>query len=102
MLQSEQIIAARALLEWSQADFAEHSGIGLATIKRIEAKAGTIEVSDTTLAAIYRAFEFKNVEFINDPGVGVIRHPADADFGIVTDPRAPGGVRRAYARRDVR
>jgi len=98
MLLSEQIKAARALLGWEQAALAEKSGVGLATIKRMESSPGPVEVNQATLAAIYRAFEFARIEFTHEDGVGVILRPENASFGIVPDPNAPGGVRRAYIR----
>ena len=42
MLSSEVVRAARALLRWEQRELASASGVSLPTIKRLEAKPGTM------------------------------------------------------------
>lgn len=73
MITSEQIRAARALLRWTSARLAEASGIGPATIKRIELMEGVPAANVKTLMAIKIAFENAGIEFIGTPesGAGV-------------------------------
>lgn len=70
MLSSEQVRAARMLLRWEQRDLAERSGISLPTIKRLEAKPGSISAYDSTLSAIRTALEAAGVIFIDQNGEG--------------------------------
>lgn len=84
MLSSEQVRAARMLLRWEQRDLAERSGISLPTIKRLEAKPGSISAYDSTLSAIRAALEAAGVIFIdqNGEGPGVrLRKERDEDSG---------------------
>lgn len=79
MLTSEQVRAARMLIRWEQRDLSERSGVSLPTVKRLEAKPGTITAYETTLTAIQTALEAAGVEFIpeNGSGPGVrLRKPA--------------------------
>lgn len=71
-----QIRAARALLRWSAQDLADASGIGVATIRRIEVLNGTPFMHARTILAIKAAFEFAGVEFIGSPedAPGVVLH----------------------------
>lgn len=69
----EQIRAARGLLDWSQIDLAEHAGISVPTIKRLEAEFGP-PVSDDVRKKIRWALEKAGIEFIDDDdgeGLGV-------------------------------
>lgn len=70
MLTSEQIRAARMLVRWEQRDLAEHSGVSLPTVKRIEAKVGAVSAYDSTLTAIRSALEAAGVIFIDRNGEG--------------------------------
>lgn len=63
----EQIRAARALLDWSQSDLAEHAGLSQTGIARIEN--GTNKPNSNTLEKIKRAFDDADIEFLNDNGV---------------------------------
>lgn len=63
----EQIRAARALLDWSQADLAEQAGLSQTGIARIEN--GTNKPNSKTLTKIETAFDASNIEFIDDTGV---------------------------------
>ena len=65
-INAAQIRAARALLNWSQEELAERSGIARATIKNIENEL-TIPRADT-VDAIRVTFEENSVEFL--PGSG--------------------------------
>ena len=69
----QQVKAARALLQWSQADLSEAFGISKPTIARLEAEAGPIGGRADTERAIRAALEAAGVEFIpqNGGGAGV-------------------------------
>jgi transcriptional regulator with XRE-family HTH domain len=60
----QQIKAARALLDWKQADLAEASGVSLSTIRRYEAQYQLEQVSDSNREALQRAFEGAGIEFL--------------------------------------
>ncbi len=64
---SAQIRAARALLRWSSQELSEASGIGTATIKRMEVMEGVPSGNVRTLYAIQIALEKAGVEFIGSP-----------------------------------
>jgi len=67
LLTSAQIRAARALLRWSSADLSEQSGVGNATIKRLEVMEGVPSGQVRTLIALKQALEAAGVEFIGTP-----------------------------------
>lgn len=74
MIRPPQMRAARALLGISQTELANWAGIGVATVRRIEAAAGEISGNAQTLMRIQRALETKGVVFIDQddmqgPGV---------------------------------
>lgn len=74
MIHVEQIKAARALVGWNQLELAKSAGIGLATIRRIEAGKGPLRSNTTTALKIQRALESAGAEFLADNethGVGV-------------------------------
>ena len=85
MLSSEVVRAARALLRWEQRELASASGVSLPTIKRLEAKPGTMGAHGPTLAAIRRALEEAGVQFIAEngggPGVRLRQPPPTASEG---------------------
>jgi transcriptional regulator with XRE-family HTH domain len=70
-MHSEQIRAARALLDWSQADLAEASGVSTTTIKRMEAGSGPPGGTYENVSKLQRALEAAGIEFLNhgEPGV---------------------------------
>jgi hypothetical protein len=70
-LTSELVRAARALLRWDQRRLAESSSVSLATIKRLEAKPGTLIAHAVTVIAIRHALEAAGVEFTNGEQPGV-------------------------------
>jgi transcriptional regulator with XRE-family HTH domain len=74
MISSAQIRAARALLRWSANDLADHSGIGVATIRRLELEDGIPSSYTRTNTLIRKSLEAAGVEFIGTPedGPGVI------------------------------
>jgi hypothetical protein len=70
VITSAQIRAARALLRWGVADLASSSGIGSATIKRLEAMEGVPSANLRTVTALQEALERAGIEFIGSPTDG--------------------------------
>jgi predicted transcriptional regulator len=65
-----EIKAARMLLDWSQDRLAEAAGVGIATIKRLEAQDNGLGGRDDTVSKIVGALESAGVKFDGDqPGV---------------------------------
>jgi transcriptional regulator with XRE-family HTH domain len=74
MLEPAQIRAARALLDWRQEDLSKASGVGTATIQRLEKSDTPITGYVSTLVRIQAAFEKAGILFINEDeiaGIGV-------------------------------
>ena len=74
MLWVEQIKAARMLLGWDQSDLASQSGVGIGTVKRLEAKPGVIGGTMDTAVRLRTALEKAGIIFIaadQQGGVGV-------------------------------
>lgn len=67
---SELIRAARALLRWEQRHLSDASSVSLPTIKRLEAKHGTLIAHGSTIAALRSALEKAGIEFIDENGGG--------------------------------
>lgn len=66
-----QIRAARALLEWSQSQLVEASGLSLTTVRRMEdASIGPGKSSAENVAAVQKALEAAGVQFIAENGGG--------------------------------
>ncbi|MER8776378.1 transcriptional regulator [Mesorhizobium sp. M0977] len=70
MITSEQLRAARALLQWDQKALAAKSKVSVATIKRLEPIAGMLKANQVTIEALKRALEAGGVEFIPENGGG--------------------------------
>ncbi|WP_434617451.1 helix-turn-helix transcriptional regulator [Azospirillum sp. B2RO_4] len=76
MITAAQLKAARALLDWSQPQLAEASGLSLPTIQRME-KLGPSRSVAANVDAVRKAFEAHGVKFIpegpyhGDGGPGV-------------------------------
>ena len=70
-----QLKAARALLAWSGQDLSDASGVGVATIRRLET-GHLAAANNTTLQALVRALEDQGIEFTGNPEVnpGVVLH----------------------------
>ena len=68
MLTPAQCRAARGLIDWSQMDLAERAGVGIVTIRQLEA--GNHEPRRATLDVVRRALEAAGVEFIAENGGG--------------------------------
>lgn len=66
-----QIRAARAILRWRAEDLAEHSKLGVATVRRAEAADGPVSITPANAEAIVRALEAAGVEFTNGDAPGV-------------------------------
>jgi transcriptional regulator with XRE-family HTH domain len=64
----EQCRAARALLDWSQGRLAHMAGVGIVTVRQLEA--GTHTPRKATLDVIKRALQLGGVEFIDENGAG--------------------------------
>lgn len=70
MITSEQLRAARALLQWDQKRLAAASKVSTATIKRLEPLSGPVRANQVTVEALRRALETAGVEFISENGGG--------------------------------
>ncbi|MGN7294694.1 helix-turn-helix domain-containing protein [Rhizobium sp. SAFR-030] len=68
MLTPSQCRAARALLDWSQQQLADHSKIGNATIRNFES--GKSAPQHATLDVLRRCFESAGIIFIDQNGNG--------------------------------
>lgn len=78
MLTAPQCRAARGLLDWSQAQLAEMSSVGLSTVRNFEA--GRSLPMANNLSAIVRAFQEAGVKLIaRDGSVGVEIGQEDGD-----------------------
>ena len=71
MVTTRQVKAARALLGWSQADLARHSGISEPTIARLESLDGELGGREDTAQSIKSAVENAGMEFIEENGGGI-------------------------------
>jgi len=80
MLTAAQCRAARALLDWTQADLSRETGLSAVSVRAFE-KGGAIR--DSTARLIERAFTAAGVEFIpeNGGGAGVRLKHRDAKSG---------------------
>ena len=74
MIEPAQIRAARALLGWRQEDLSKASGVGAATVRRVESSNSSTTSYVSTLSRIQAAFEVAGVVFIEDDG--------SAGFGV--------------------
>ena len=76
MITSCQIRAARALVNWSARELAEHSKVGVATIRRMELAASVPSSNAQNLELVKRTLELSGVEFLgspdNSPGVRLV------------------------------
>jgi transcriptional regulator with XRE-family HTH domain len=68
-ISSALLRAGRGLLGWSQSDLAEHAGLSLPTVKRVETDLG-IRVSEEARSRLRTALEQAGVEFIPENGGG--------------------------------
>ena len=81
MISTDQVRAARALLRWSAQELADASGVGVATIRRMEVVDGVPSGQIRSLLAIQTALESAGVEFVgsptDSPGVRLKTKPSD-------------------------
>jgi len=68
MITPSQCRAARGLLDWTQQELADQAGVGIVTVRQVEA--GASEPRRATLEVIRRAIESAGVEFIDENGGG--------------------------------
>ena len=68
MYTSHQLRAARALLDWSASELAEHAGVHIATVQRMERHDGKVRGNAATVEKILGALETLGIEFINHDG----------------------------------
>ena len=68
MITAAQCRAARGLLDWTQQNLADRAGVGIVTVRQVEA--GISEPRKATLEVIKRAFEDSGVEFLEENGGG--------------------------------
>ena len=68
MITSSQCRAARGLLDWTQQEHADRAGVGIVTVRQLEA--GTTEPRRATLEVIRRALSSAGIEFIDENGGG--------------------------------
>ncbi len=89
MISPEQSRAARAWLNWSQADLAVKAGVGLSTIRDFEK--GVRKPMNNNMVAIRRAFYSAQVEFLSDGdgrSVGIRMPAAEEGHGDGVTPTA--------------
>lgn len=67
MISSAQLRAARALLRWSASDLSRESGVGTATIQRMEVMEGIPKGNVKTLVSLKEALETAGVVFVGTP-----------------------------------
>ena len=68
MITSAQCRAARGLLDWGQQQLADKAGVGVVTVRQLEA--GTNQPRRATLEVVRRCLETAGVEFIEENGGG--------------------------------
>jgi transcriptional regulator with XRE-family HTH domain len=70
MVTGTQIRAARAILRWSGDTLARKAGVGIQTIKRMEAVDGVPPGRAATVSDVQRALEAAGIDFIDENGGG--------------------------------
>ena len=70
MFYAEQIRAARALLNWSQSELAQRSGVSPATVKRVESVDGPVHGTTDTVWRMKGALEEAGIIFIDSDEKG--------------------------------
>lgn len=58
------------MLQWSAADLANHSGVGIATIKRLEVQDGVPNCQIRIMESVRKALVTGGIEFVGDPDDG--------------------------------
>lgn len=73
-----QFAAARVLVEKSQKEIAESSGISVPTLKRMEACSGPVVGIPNNVRAVIESLSLLGIEFINDENaIGVVLRPSN-------------------------
>jgi len=67
LITSDQIRAARALLNWSADDLAKSANVGIATIRRFELQRGIPTGQVRILESIKSALESNGIDFVGTP-----------------------------------
>lgn len=70
MILSEQIKAARSLLDWDQKELAIRADVGITTVKRLEARPGVLGGTMGTVVRLKTTLEAAGIEFIGSPSEG--------------------------------
>ncbi len=65
MLFAGQLRAARALIGWNQLELAEKSGVGISTIRRLEAQQGVLRGMSDTIWKLRKTLEEAEIIFID-------------------------------------
>ena len=68
MITPAQCRAARGLIDWSQSELAQRAGVGIVTIRQLEA--GVHVPRRSTIDVVRRALEAAGVKFIMENGGG--------------------------------
>jgi transcriptional regulator with XRE-family HTH domain len=68
MITPAQCRAARALLDWSQLQLSQKAGVGIVTVRQLEA--GLHQPRRSTAVVIERALQDAGIEFIDENGGG--------------------------------
>jgi transcriptional regulator with XRE-family HTH domain len=68
MITASQCRAARALLDWSQITLSKKAGVGIVTLRQLEA--GSHQPRRATLVVIKQALQEAGIEFIDENGGG--------------------------------
>src|SRR5260221_3177155 len=66
LVTTRQVKAARALLGWSQADLAQHSGVSEPTVARLESVDGALGGREDTAGKIRTAIEIAGIDFLDE------------------------------------
>ncbi len=72
MMICEQIRAARSLLRWSARELAEHAGLHISTVRRMESSNGAVSGNMSSVRRVEQTLETAGIEFldgIDGPGV---------------------------------
>ena len=82
MLFAGQLRAARALIGWNQLELAENSGVGISTIRRLEAQQGVLRGMSDTIWKLRKTLEEAEIIFIDGdestgPGVRLAKSISD-------------------------
>ncbi len=90
MISGIQIRASRAALRWTIDELAQHSGLGVRTIKRFESQDGIPASRSSTLVGLKATLESAGIEFIgtpeDSPGIRVRFQGSDKKPRLAVDP----------------